>query len=351
MEFAKDLLAWYDLNARALPWRGERDPYRVWLSEIMLQQTRTVSAEGYYDRFLRRFPDVKALAEAPEEEVLKYWEGLGYYARARNLHRAAQEVVARYGGVFPADAALLRALPGVGPYTAAAVASIAFSLPEPAIDGNLIRVLCRTQGIRENAARPSVRRLLEDRARALIPLDRPGDFNQALMDLGASVCVPGTPDCAACPLCALCDAYQAGDADRLPVLPDKKPPREIPLNVLVIIRDGRVYMTARKEALLRGMYVYLLTQDAPSAALRRLRVQGKALPKGEAKHVFTHQVWRMKLWLCRAEKVPPALEPFFHTLSQMEALPVPTAMRAARSLALDALKGELPDETAGPQGR
>ena len=170
----------------------------------MLQQTRTVTAEGYYERFLQRFPDVRSLAEAPEEEVLKLWEGLGYYSRARNLLKAARVVSDQYGGQFPADAALLRKLPGVGPYTAAAVASIAFGLPEPAIDGNLTRVLTRTQGIREDVTLPSVRKQLEEAARILIPEDRPGDFNQALMDLGASVCVPGTPDCEHCPLTGIC---------------------------------------------------------------------------------------------------------------------------------------------------
>ena len=335
--FSERLLAWYDRSRRVFSFRGTKDPYRVWLSEIMLQQTRTVTAEGYYDRFLARFPDVQALAAAPEEEVLKLWEGLGYYSRARNLLKAAREVAEKHGGRFPADVGLLRALPGVGPYTAAAVASIAFGLPEPAIDGNLTRVLARTQGVREDASLPSVRRALEDTARRLIDRERPGDFNQAMMDLGARICVPGTPDCESCPMRELCDAYAAGDAEALPVLPVKTPPGEVRLNVLVILWGDQVYLVPRKETLLKGLYVYCLTEDAPSAALRRLRIRAEAVPAGTARHVFTHRVWQMKLYLCRTEEVPEALRPCFYTLSRMEALPIPTAMKAARALARDAL--------------
>ena len=251
--FSEELLSWYDRNKRELPFRGTKDPYRVWLSEIMLQQTRTSSVFPYYERFLAQYPTVSALAEAPEEDVLKLWEGLGYYSRAPNLLKTARLVADKYGGQFPSDVRALRQLPGIGPYTAAAVASIAFSLPEPAIDGNLTRVLARCLGIREDVSLPSVRRQMEAEARKLISPDRPGDFNQALMDLGASVCVPGTPDCAACPLCARCSACREQDAEWLPVLPRKAPPALVPLNVLIILYGQKVLVLQRKEALLKGM--------------------------------------------------------------------------------------------------
>ncbi len=340
--FSQLVLDWYDQNKRVLSFRGTKDPYRVWLSEIMLQQTRTVTAEGYYERFLRRFPDVRSLAEAPEEEVLKLWEGLGYYSRARNLLKAARVVTEQYGGRFPADVSLLLKLPGVGPYTAAAVASIAFGLPEPAIDGNLTRVLARTQGIREDVTLSSVQKQLTETARSLISSDRPGDFNQALMDLGAGVCVPGTPDCENCPLRDLCDARAAGDMEQLPLQPQKAPPRAVRLNVLIILWENRVYLMPRKEGLLNGLYVFYLTEDAPSAALRRLHLSAHAEEAGNARHVFTHRVWEMKLYVCRMPSVPKELEPSFYTLDEMNALPVPTAMRAAKAVASDLLRGETP---------
>ena len=212
------LLAWYDQNARTLPWRGIHDPYRTWVSETMLQQTRVETVRGYYERFLARFPDVAALAAADEADVLKLWEGLGYYSRARNLHQAARQVVCDFGGEMPREVAQLRQLKGIGAYTAGAIASIAFDQRVPAVDGNVIRVASRVMGIRENVGIPSVRRELEEKVDSLVPAARPGDFNQALMDLGAAVCVPGTPNCDVCPLRAHCDAYDAGDAEDLPVL-------------------------------------------------------------------------------------------------------------------------------------
>lgn len=228
------LLAWYDQNARTLPWRGIHDPYRTWVSETMLQQTRVETVRGYYERFLARFPDVAALAAADEADVLKLWEGLGYYSRARNLHQAARQVVHDFGGEMPREVAQLRQLKGIGAYTAGAIASIAFDQRVPAVDGNVIRVASRVMGIRENVGIPSVRRELEEKVDSLVPAARPGDFNQALMDLGAAVCVPGTPNCDVCPLRAHCDAYDAGDAEDLPVLPQKNPPKPFDWDVLLI---------------------------------------------------------------------------------------------------------------------
>ena len=336
--FSALLLSWYDVHGRALPFRGTKDAYRVWISEIMLQQTRTETVGAYYERFLARFPDVFSLAKAPEQEVLKCWEGLGYYSRARNLHKAAKLVAAQYGGAFPADPDALRALPGIGDYTAAAVASIAFDVPAPAMDGNLTRVLSRFHGVREDVGRPSVQRRLLALAREDMPAVRCGDFNQALMDLGATVCVPGTPDCPACPLRALCDACREGDAEDLPVKAAARPPRDVRMGVAIVTCQGRVLMTQRKEALLKKMWVYALkenaeTPEAMEKALEALGVRASLRAVlGQARHVFTHRVWHMTLYHFAAE-TPACREGRFVTLAEMQALPLPTAMRAAREQA------------------
>ncbi len=332
------LLAWYDVHGRVLPFRGTKDPYRIWLSEIMLQQTRTETVGAYYTRFLSRFPDVFSLAEAPEQDVLKCWEGLGYYSRARNLHRAAKQIVEQYSGSFPADLEALRALPGVGDYTAAAVASIAFDLPAPAMDGNLTRVLSRFHGVREDVGIPSVKRRLLELGQEDMPQTRCGDFNQALMDLGATVCIPGTPDCDACPLRPLCNAYQTGDAELLPVKAAAKPPKEIPMAVVLITCGNKIWMTQRKEALLKNLWVYLLMENAQIPAdvekvLKGLSVRAAFQGTlGNARHVFTHRVWNMTLCHYAAENTD-CREGRFVTLSEMRALPLPTAMRAAKEQA------------------
>ncbi len=350
--FSALLLAWYDQNKRSLPFRGTRDPYRVWVSEIMLQQTRTETVGAYYRRCLNRFPDVFSLAEAPEQDVLKCWEGLGYYSRARNLHRTAKAVVSRYQGVFPADVEALRALPGIGDYTAAAVASIAFDLPAPAMDGNLTRVLSRFHGIREDVGIPSVRRHLAALAREDMPENRCGDFNQALMDLGATVCTPGTPDCGRCPLKPLCDACQKGDAEELPVKAAARPPKEISLAVALVTCHGRILMTQRKEALLKNLWVFPLIDGARTPAqvekgLKALGARAKCGEKlGAARHVFTHRVWQMTLYPCEAADTG-CREGRFVSLSEMNALPLPTAVRAAKEHALRLLTPRfLPVENA-----
>lgn len=333
------LLAWYDENGRTLPFRGTKDPYRIWVSEIMLQQTRTETVGAYYARFLARFPDVHSLADAPEGDVLKCWEGLGYYSRARNLHKAAREVVSRYGGRFPADEAALHELPGIGAYTAAAVASIAFDLPCPAMDGNLTRVLSRFHGVREDVGIPSVQKRLMDLAREDMPPVRCGDFNQALMDLGATVCTPGTPDCEKCPLRALCDACRAGDADSLPVKAAAKAPREVDVNVALITCGGRIWMRQRTETLLQGLWVYHLTENAadPEKAMAALGIRAALQQKkGQARHVFTHRVWNMTVYHYQAERAD-CREGRFVTLEEMRALPIPTAMRAAKEWAAELL--------------
>jgi A/G-specific adenine glycosylase len=337
-QFARTLLDWYDKNARDLPWRLERDPYRVWLSEVMLQQTRAETVAGYYRAFLERFPTVESLARADMVDVLKQWEGLGYYSRARNLHRAAGIVVA--AGGFPGDVKGLRALPGVGEYTAGAIASIAFDLPEPAIDGNQVRVLSRVFGIRALATAPATRRALKDAARSVIPPQRPGDFNQAMMGLGALVCTP-RPDCARCPVAAMCDARRAGDASALPLMPPKIEKRTEQRAVALVFRGEKVLVRRRpEEGLLAGLYEFPSFAGARSGpevleALREIGVTARRLkPAGSARHVFTHLIWQMTGWTCEADKSDGGE---FVTAAALRALPFPTALRAFHARALEAL--------------
>lgn len=221
--FSRDLLNWFDQHAAALPWRNTRDPYHIWLSEIMLQQTQVATVVDYYTRFLARFPTVAALAAAPLDDVLKAWEGLGYYSRARNLHRAARVIMDAHGGQLPSAASDLQKLPGIGRYTAHAIASIAFGAAVAVLDGNVTRVLTRLYDIADDVAEAATRRRLWALAEALLPADRPGDHNQAMMELGRVVCTPRRPRCAACPVRAHCAAFAAGVQAARPVKQPKAP--------------------------------------------------------------------------------------------------------------------------------
>ncbi len=334
------LLAWYDQHARTLPWRGIHDSYRTWVSETMLQQTRVETVLGYYARFLERFPTIADLAAAPEDDVLKMWEGLGYYSRARNLHKGAKQVMADCGGAIPSNVDELRKISGIGPYTAGAIASIAFDQPVPAVDGNVIRVVSRLRGIRENVGIPSVKRMLEGEAASLVPAERPGDFNQAVMDLGATICTPGTPACDRCPLQECCDALAAGDAEDLPILPRKNPPKVIDYAVCLIFSGDRILMRQRTEAMLRGLWVFPMIEGKPT--LRQIPAAVKKLTKlaasdvqssGEAKHVFTHQIWQMQLYTMSAPENAAAPAGYsFIPVDMMSGLAIPTAVKAAVSV-------------------
>jgi A/G-specific adenine glycosylase len=243
--FTSHLLAWYDAACRDLPWRRDPSPYGIWISEIMAQQTQIDRVVGYYDRWMIRFPDLKTLARAPEEDVLKAWEGLGYYSRARNILRSAVLVADEHDGVFPSDPVAIRALPGVGAYTAGAVASIAFGLPEPAVDANVLRVFARLLDVAESVARSEVKGRIEDTVRRLIPKDRPGDFNQALMELGALICAK-RPCCAECPVREHCLAHARGVALERPVLPPSKGTVRIEMATGVLVDGGRVLIQKRR---------------------------------------------------------------------------------------------------------
>ncbi len=337
------LLTWYDAHKRRFPFRDSGNPYYVWLSEIMLQQTRTETVTPYFTRFIARFPTVEELAGAEETEVLKGWEGLGYYSRARNLLKAAR-LIAQQG--FPTTAEALQQLPGIGPYTAAAVASIAFQQPVPAMDGNLNRVIARLFNVGDNIGRPAIKRLLYEKGQSLIPLDRPGDMNQALMDLGATICLPGTPDCHRCPLAGHCLAYQDGAPETLPVMDVKKPPKEVDMAVVLVTNGGRVLLRKREEALLKGLYVFLLLEDAAALAQTKEQLQKLGIPAkglralGKAKHVFTHRVWHMTVYHLEAATAPHMPKALWATAEDIRALPLPTAMKAAKQWALEVLEGE-----------
>jgi A/G-specific adenine glycosylase len=255
---AGKLLAWFAQCARPLPWRRERTPYRVWVAEVMLQQTRAFAAVPFYERFVGRFPTLHALAEADLEAVLKAWEGLGYYARARNLHRAARQVVSEHGGRLPGTFEGWLALPGVGRYTAGAVASIAFGRDVPAVDGNARRVLCRVFAITEDVSRSRVQRELEALAASLLPRGRAGAFNEALMELGATLCTPRAPGCDRCPLNGLCRARARGSQETLPVRRPRKPTPHYDVAAAITLRDdGRVLVAQRNTGdMLGGLWEF-----------------------------------------------------------------------------------------------
>lgn len=294
------LLAWYRGNARDLPWRHTKDPYRIWISEIMLQQTRVEAVKPYYARFLEAFPTVADLAAAPEQKLMKLWEGLGYYSRARNLQKAAQTVVASYGGSLPGDEDLLRKLSGIGDYTAGAIASIAFGIPAPAVDGNVLRVLARFSGSEADITLPETKKRWSEALRPVIPQDS-GSFTQAMIELGATVCVPnGEAQCARCPLASECRALAEGKTDLLPVRSQKKPRRIVPITVL-LIRDGNRTALRRRppKGLLAGLYELPnfaghLTENELTQKLRAMGAEPLRIERIEdARHVFTHIEWEM----------------------------------------------------------
>lgn len=332
MPLHQTLLSWYDISRRTFLFRGTHDPYRIWISEIMLQQTRTETVEPYFQRFMTLFPSVEALATAQEEDVLRAWAGLGYYSRARNLHAAARKVWYELDGVFPHTVDGLLSLPGVGPYTAAAIASIAFDVPAPSMDGNLTRVFARVHGIRENVEIPSVKRQLQAIAESEMPDKRCGDFNQALMDLGATICTPGTPECDRCPIRGYCAAYKDGDADMLPVKSVKKAPRQLDMAVVLVTCKNRILMTQRKENLLKNLWVFPLMEDISQENIVSQLPEGNytaPIYLGDGRHVFTHLIWNMRIYHLCAENAFAYPNGKWVALSEMEDLPKPTAIKAA----------------------
>lgn len=309
LETAERLLTWYAAHGRRLPWRGVRDPYWVWVSEIMLQQTQVETVRPYYRRWLRRFPNVKALAAAPLQDVLAAWEGLGYYSRARNLHRAAQTVVRDYAGRLPRTVDALRALPGIGRYTAAAIASIAFGADVAVLDGNVKRVLARVSNYTGDVKTPRGETHLWTLAQSLLPPGRAGDYNQALMDLGATVCTPRAPACPVCPLRDACQAQRLGVQGERPVSAKRAPSPHQVLAVGVVRKTGRVLLVQRPAGgLLGGLWGFPSVNAATgvhlnAALVRGLRAEyGLGAQVGErlavVRHAYTHRRVTANVFVC-----------------------------------------------------
>ena len=307
------LVPWFAAAKRDLPWRRDREPYHVWVSEIMLQQTRVEAVVGYYDRFLKALPDIRALADAPEDQLMKLWEGLGYYSRARNLKAAAQQIVTEYSGEMPSDYKELLKLKGIGSYTAGAVSSIAFKQPNPAVDGNVLRVIARLLEDDSDISDQSVKKRVEDDLRPVMPKDRPGDFNQALMELGATVCLPnGAPKCSNCPWQEFCLVGLHGTWQQYPQKAAKKA-RTIEDKTILVIRTSRQVVLRKrpKRGLLAGLYEFpAMDKKASLEEVREwLKKQGveavriEKLP--ESKHIFTHKEWHMTGYQVLVDELEP----------------------------------------------
>ncbi|MBO4976740.1 MAG: DNA/RNA nuclease SfsA [Lachnospiraceae bacterium] len=312
-EVPNPLLAWYDNNRRILPWREDPKPYRVWVSEIMLQQTRVEAVKPYFERFMKSLPDIEALAAAEEEVLLKLWEGLGYYNRVRNLQKAAIHIMEDYDGHMPDTYEELLKLKGIGSYTAGAVASIAFKRPVPAVDGNVLRVISRIRADERLITDAKVKSAVEEDLKLVMPIDRPGDFNQAMMEIGACVCIPnGEPHCRECPLQEICKAHAEGCELQYPKKAAKKQRRIEEKTILVIRDENKAALKKRGDkGLLAGMYEFPSMEGYKTAeevtaylsanGIRTLRIQ----PLEEAKHIFTHKEWRMKGYMVRVDELAP----------------------------------------------
>lgn len=325
LSFRQKLLAWYDENKRDLPWRRSKNPYHIWVSEIMLQQTRVDTVIPYYERFLDWFPTVESLANAPGERLLKAWEGLGYYSRVRNMQTAAQQIMSEFEGKFPSTYESISSLKGIGPYTAGAISSIAFNLPQPAVDGNVMRVLARLFEVNHDIGNPSNRKLFQAMMEVLIDPDRPGDFNQALMDLGSDIEAPVNPRPEESPVKEFSAAYQHGTMDRYPIKAPKKKPIPIFLKALVVQNSQGQFLLEKNESekLLAGFWHFPLievdelsdqTQDldlfsqvaepilelgpSPQESFEQdydLEVDWQDLRFEEVKHIFSHRKWHIQI--------------------------------------------------------
>ena len=320
--FREKLLGWYDSNKRDLPWRRTQDPYKIWISEIMLQQTRVDTVIPYYERFLDWFPTIADLAQAPEEKLLKAWEGLGYYSRVRNMQKAAQQIMEDHGGIFPSSYDEISKLKGIGPYTAGAIASIAFSLPEPAVDGNVMRVLARLFEVDYDIGIPTNRKIFQAMMEVLIDPDRPGDFNQALMDLGSDIESPVNPRPEESPVKEFSAAYQHGTMDRYPIKAPKKKPVPVYLTAFIIKDSQGRYLLEKneREGLLSGFWHFPLIEvdslSDPFGQLSLLDGNGEAGDNPEilsfeqdydlaidwqdrsypiVQHVFSHRKWQVQI--------------------------------------------------------
>lgn len=308
-EFQNSLLDWYDANKKALPWRKTTEPYKIWISEIMSQQTQVETVMPYYARFMAKYPTLEDLAAADDDELLKLWEGLGYYSRARNLKIAANEVMTAFGGEFPSELKAIQSLKGIGPYTAAAIASISFGLPEPAIDGNLLRVTSRLFELEDDISIPKSRKVFDEKLRSLISEERPGDFNQALMDIGSMVCTPKIANCELCPLADFCQAKKTGKQLDFPIKSKKLKQKELYYAAFALQNSlGEHYLEKRPATgLLANMWTFPLVEITKSEyeqilsgeAVKKLPQLPETISKTQyinnLKHVFSHQKWNIAI--------------------------------------------------------
>ncbi len=310
-QFREDLVNWFLKEQRELPWRLNKDPYRVWVSEIMLQQTRVDTVIPYYQRFMEWFPTIEDFAEADEEKILKAWEGLGYYSRVRNLHTAVKEVKESYGGVVPNTPEEISRLKGVGPYTAGAILSIAYGLPEPAVDGNVMRVLSRILEIYDDIAKPATRKIFEQAVRELIDHDHTSEFNQALMELGALICTPTKPSCLLCPVREHCQAFEKGLQQELPVKTKAKKTRTVNLSAVVVMDEsGRMIIQKRPSSgLLAGLWEFPNYEVSGIDELKQVVAKENHLvmedirPIGQINHVFSHLIWDITAYVAKVENI------------------------------------------------
>ena len=359
-KIAEPLLKWYDKGRRILPWREDPQPYYVWLSEIMLQQTRVEAVKPYYDRFIQNVPDIQALAEMEEDKLVKLWEGLGYYNRVRNLQKAAKVIVKEHEGKMPSEYESLLELPGIGSYTAGAIASIAYGKAVPAVDGNVLRVLSRLRMDGEDILSQKTKTRVEKELREVIPVNRPGDFNQALMELGAMVCLPnGEPKCGECPWEALCQAHHMGKTAEFAKKKAKKARKIEEKTVLVIQDEDRAAFRRRPEkGLLAGMYEFPVLEGrlAEGKVLEILGQMGlkvlRIRPIGEAKHIFSHKEWHMVGYAIKVDELERPEKPefrqdwiFVDKNEVRENYPVPSAY-AAYTEYLDIKLGVMRDKAS-----
>ncbi len=348
--FAFALLNWYKTHQRTLPWRISKNPYHIWVSEIMLQQTRVDTVIPYYNHFLAALPDVASLAAVQEETLLKLWEGLGYYSRVRNMQKAAKILMKDYGGQMPPSFSQLQKLPGIGPYTAGAIASIAFALPVPAVDGNVLRVFSRLYEIEEDISFASTKKTVFELVAQNISTDNPGDFNQALMDLGSTLCTPISPKCHACPLRDLCQGFLSASQERYPIKLPKPAPRLVPVTLGLFFDEEKVLVQKRSENLLKGLWVFPLVEGDDSQEVLIESRTPAICPEeyealgllGQARHVFTHKIWEMNIYGFRITKPSPSFEGSWVSLAELYRLPMPTAVKKAKELA----KGYLTNQRA-----
>lgn len=333
-EFRHHLVEWFNNEKRDLPWRRTNDPYKIWVSEVMLQQTRVDTVIPYYNRFLEKYPTIQDLAYAPQEELLKMWEGLGYYSRARNLQAGVKEVVEKYNAIVPDNRHDISKLKGIGPYTAGAVLSIAYQKAEHAVDGNVMRVLSRVLHIEKDIALPKTRKVFEEAVEMLIDEQHPGDFNQALMDLGAMICTPTSPKCLLCPVRDYCTAFNEGDADKLPIKSKKVKNKKVQFKVFIATNEEGRYLIEKRpsEGLLADMWQFPMIEVneialSEEAFEQNYNVQitnfiNKELLK--FKHIFSHLTWEMVCIRVQVEgdmKLPG--DAHFLTIEQIRKLPMP----------------------------